>query len=82
MCGRFVRISPIPVIKKRFRVKHVLPPSVPPSYNIAPNQEVMVINDFGERNIVPCRWGFLPSWAKDISVGNKMMVLSHIEWVT
>ncbi|MDD3977880.1 MAG: SOS response-associated peptidase [Methanomicrobium sp.] len=73
MCGRFVRISPIQVIKKRFRVKHVLPPSVPPSYNVAPNQVVIIITDLGQRNIVPSRWGFLPSWAKNMSIGNKMI---------
>jgi putative SOS response-associated peptidase YedK len=69
MCGRFVRISSIPEIAKRFNVKKPFLPEISPSYNIAPNQEVIIINNTEGRQLLPCRWGFLPSWAKDISAG-------------
>jgi len=69
MCGRFVRISSIPVITKRFNVRKLILPEIPPSYNIAPNQEAIIINNTEERQLMSCRWGFPPSWAKDISMG-------------
>ena len=70
MCGRFVRTSSIPEITKRFNAEKLSLPEIPPSYNIAPNQEVIIINSNGVvRQLMPCRWGFLPSWAKDISMG-------------
>ena len=72
MCGRFVRITPLPVIAKRFKAKQLFA-DLPPSYNIAPSQEILIINDEGERQIVQCTWGFVPSWAKDPSIGNKMI---------
>jgi hypothetical protein len=37
MCGRFVRITPIPVIVKRFKAKQIFA-DLTPSYNIAPSQ--------------------------------------------
>ena len=72
MCGRFVRITPIPVIAKRFKAKQMFA-DLAPSYNIAPSQEIVIINDEGVRQLVQCTWGFVPSWAKDPSIGNKMI---------
>ena len=39
---------------------------VPPRYNIAPTQPIVVVRE-GEngRELVPMRWGLLPSWVKD-----------------
>jgi putative SOS response-associated peptidase YedK len=44
-----------------------------PSYNIAPTQQVAVVLVDGMKRLLPVRWGLVPSWAKDISVGNKMI---------
>ena len=73
MCGRFVSITPIPALAKRFRVKNVVDAGIAPSYNIAPTKDIIMVNDTGERQLLPCRWGFLPVWAKDISMGNRMI---------
>jgi putative SOS response-associated peptidase YedK len=72
MCGRFVRITPIPVIAERFKAKQIFA-DLAPSYNIAPSQEIVIIKDEGARQLIQCRWGFIPSWAKDPSIGNKMI---------
>jgi putative SOS response-associated peptidase YedK len=72
MCGRFVRITPIPVIVKRFKTKQMFA-DLAPNYNIAPSQEIVIIKDEGVRQLVQCTWGFVPSWAKDPSIGNKMI---------
>jgi putative SOS response-associated peptidase YedK len=72
MCGRFVRITPIPVIAKKFRAQQMFA-DLAPSYNLAPSQEIVIINDEGVRQLVQCTWGFVPSWAKNFSIGNKMI---------
>jgi putative SOS response-associated peptidase YedK len=69
MCGRFVRITPIPVIAERFRAKQLIADLA----LFAPSQEVVIIKDEGMRQLIQCRWGFIPSWAKDSSIGNKMI---------
>jgi putative SOS response-associated peptidase YedK len=39
---------------------------LPPSYNVAPTQQVLVARDYdGKREGVAMRWGLTPSWAKD-----------------
>ena len=52
---------------------------VRPRYNIAPTVTVPVVRleprvapDEAKRQIEPMRWGLVPSWAKDVSVGSRM----------
>jgi putative SOS response-associated peptidase YedK len=49
------------------------PQILAPRYNVAPTQSVIVVNDTGKRQIVSMRWGLIPSWAKDLSIGNRMI---------
>lgn len=72
MCGRFERSSPLEVLKAEFRVAQSAA-DLPPRYNIAPSQEILILNDEGRRQFVTCRWGFLPSWARDPSIGSRMI---------
>jgi putative SOS response-associated peptidase YedK len=72
MCGRFVRITPISVIAEKFKAKQIFA-DLTPSFNIAPSQEILIINDEGVRQLIQSKWGFIPSWAKDPSIGNKMI---------
>jgi len=44
-----------------------------PNYNVAPTQRILIINNKGKKQIMLCRWEFVPSWAKDLSVGNRMI---------
>jgi putative SOS response-associated peptidase YedK len=47
-----------------------------PRYNIAPTQRVLTVrNEQGKkvRHFTTMRWGLIPSWAKDISIGNKTL---------
>jgi len=73
MCGRFVMSTPIPKIVKRFRIKRVAPSGPGISYNIAPTHETLIVNNEGERQLVPARWGLIPSWSKDPSIGSRMI---------
>jgi putative SOS response-associated peptidase YedK len=62
----------MPEIAREFEVSDVSA-DLDPSYNIAPTQQVAVVIDEGVRRLVPVQWGLVPSWAKDPSVGNKMI---------
>jgi putative SOS response-associated peptidase YedK len=45
-------------------------------YNIAPTQGVPVVRintDSRKREVVSLRWGLVPSWASESSIGNKMI---------
>src|SRR5690606_7874863 len=43
-------------------------------YNVAPSQDVLVIGlRLGARAAALHRWGLIPSWAKDPSIGYKMI---------
>ncbi len=50
-------------------------PEVSPRYNIAPGQQVAVVrqNHDDLRHLVTMKWGLVPSWAKDPTVGNRMI---------
>jgi putative SOS response-associated peptidase YedK len=51
-------------------------PPLKPRYNIAPSQDVLAVRlPLGEtkRQLCLLRWGLIPSWAKDITVGAKMI---------
>src|SRR5690606_39947269 len=47
-----------------------------PRYNIAPSQMVMCIRtnpETKDREFKELKWGLVPSWAKDPSIGNKLI---------
>jgi len=72
MCGRFVRDCSIRDIVEEFGVEE--PPfDLPPSYNVAPGQSIPLIISSGNKKLVSCKWGFIPSWAKDPKTGYRMM---------
>lgn len=75
MCGRFTLFAPEKELAQRFGI----PPagrSLAPRYNIAPSQPVAAVRAAPEgsgRELVLLRWGLIPSWAKDPSIGNRMI---------
>jgi len=73
MCGRFAFYSPSEATAALFGVNATL--EVQPRYNIAPTQYVAAIRDDenGERELTMLRWGLVPFWAKDPSIGNRMI---------
>ena len=44
-----------------------------PRYNVAPAQPVAVVANNGKNQVEFFKWGLVPSWAKDASIGNKMI---------
>ncbi len=71
MCGRYVLEATPEQLQMAFDLDNV--PQFAPRYNIAPTQLVPVITNEAPRVLTPLRWGLLPSWAKDESMGSKMI---------
>ncbi len=73
MCGRFVLSSPLTLIAEAFRVRDGNG-DLKPRYNIAPGQDILaVLCEEGARRLSRFRWGLVPSWADDPSIGNRMI---------
>jgi putative SOS response-associated peptidase YedK len=76
MCGRYTLTADLKTVADRFGAPMPADEwatSAPPRYNIAPTQSVIVVGDDGKRYMKQMRWGLIPSWAKDPSIGNKMI---------
>jgi putative SOS response-associated peptidase YedK len=74
MCGRFVSSSPPDELAKYFAVEQVAEQALEPSYNVAPTKDIYVVLETGGvRRLDAFHWGLVPFWAKDPSVGNKMI---------
>lgn len=73
MCGRFAFYSPSEAAAALFGVSAAL--DVQPRYNIAPTQFIAAIRNAEDdgRELVMLRWGLVPFWAKDPSIGNRMI---------
>lgn len=69
MCGRIGLAVPWEELFEYFNLIRPtsLDPEMPPRYNIAPSQPIMVIRtgDDGGREGMLARWGLVPSWVKD-----------------
>ncbi len=72
MCGRFVLLTDLSVIVESFDIQDVACEWRPGS-NIAPGQNILAVIRREDRNIlVEFRWGLIPSWARDPSIGNRL----------
>jgi len=73
MCGRFVSASPPDEIARYFQAE-APEAALDPNYNVAPTTDVYaVLEDGTARRVEPLHWGLVPRWAKDLSVGNRMI---------
>ena len=72
MCGRYALTSTPAVIAERF---HLLwTPEFAPHYNIAPGQTIPVVREAAQgRELAFLKWGLIPSWAKEASIGMKLI---------
>lgn len=73
MCGRFAYFVPREQLKQHYGLASVAPP--PERYNIAPSQDILGIRqaESGEREAAVLKWGLVPHWAKDPTIGNRMI---------
>jgi putative SOS response-associated peptidase YedK len=75
MCGRFASTTSPSQLADYFSVDELAAEGVSENFNVAPTQEVMVVAEDAEHHRVldAYRWGLVPSWAKDLAIGNKMI---------
>ncbi len=73
MCGRFAFYSPAEAITRLFGVQGAA--AVEPRWNIAPTTFVPVVrlDDAGARRLSMLYWGLVPHWAKEKSIGARMI---------
>jgi putative SOS response-associated peptidase YedK len=73
VCGRYELHTHPAAIALAFGL--AAPPALSPRYNIAPMQQVPIVrvNAQGARELVQVRWGLVPRWAKDPSIGARMI---------
>ena len=72
MCGRFVQFSSIRTVEMHFPLQQILV-APEPNYNVAPTQTIAVILKKDRYCLDAYHWGLVPFWAKDISMGSRMI---------
>ncbi len=72
MCGRFSLWVQFGDLLKAFP-EFTFPETLSPRYNIAPTQPVAAVPNDGKKRVRTFRWGLVPFWAKDPSIGNRMI---------
>lgn len=71
MCGRYTLSDPGDLLEE-LAVQTTA--QLTPRFNIAPTQEVLAVRqDDSGRHSVGLRWGLIPFWAKDASIGQRMI---------
>jgi len=67
MCGRYALHSNPEVVALMFGLSEI--PAYAPRYNIAPASQILIIK---RNEAAMVRWGLVPHWAKDPSIGARM----------
>jgi len=72
MCGRFYLTATPAELKRRFKLDNAV--ELMPRYNIAPAQlsRIVIAVEKG-RSIHMARWGLVPPWSRDLSLGAGMI---------
>jgi putative SOS response-associated peptidase YedK len=85
MCGRYIQVSSPTLLAAHFDVDEIAVPEAPEAdYNVAPRKEVLTIVQRGLddpdaaapggiRVLEQMRWGLVPSWAKDLKIGDRLI---------
>ncbi len=79
MCGRFTLRTPSKAVAELFDLSAEdveRAAREPARYNIAPSQTIAVVRHgegAGHQQLAFMRWGLVPRWADDASVGNRMI---------
>jgi putative SOS response-associated peptidase YedK len=72
MCGRFTLTVDPADLQENFG-EYKMPPQFAPRFNIAPTQPILAIPNDGQQRADFFVWGLIPSWAKDLSIGNHLI---------
>ncbi|TBR21669.1 SOS response-associated peptidase [bacterium] len=72
MCGRYTQTADARTLAGRFRLAK-LGVDVRQRWNMAPGQDAPVVYVDGGRRLGLHRWGLVPAWAKDPTIGHKLI---------
>jgi putative SOS response-associated peptidase YedK len=75
MCGRFAQKRKKAELATRFGCEAETTPEITENYNLSPTQDAAVVRfnpADGKRHLNLLRWGLIPGWSKDPSVGIKL----------
>lgn len=73
MCGRFVGFRNFEQLKQYFPIDEAKCEAVE-NYNVAPTQQILAIARLDGSNVLDkYHWGLVPFWAKDTTIGYKMI---------
>jgi len=73
MCGRFVGFRRLEELKQYFPIDSACC-EVSANFNVAPSQKILAIARIdGANKLEQYHWGLVPAWAKDLSIGQKMI---------
>lgn len=77
MCGRYTLTNVSQnLLGPLFDVVDIPVAGLSPRFNVAPTQDVPIVRVLahgGPRTLSLAHWGLVPSWAKDLSIGSKMI---------
>jgi putative SOS response-associated peptidase YedK len=74
MCGRYVSVSSPSLLASYFGAEEVRTADVEANYNVTPRAEVPIVAVSRDVRVLDrVRWGLVPFWAKDISIGDKLI---------
>lgn len=77
MCGRYALSADKDALALEFEVDATTEVQLPPRWNIAPTSDIYIVRERQEgmervRELVVARWGLIPAWAKEESIGARM----------
>jgi putative SOS response-associated peptidase YedK len=78
VCGRYAAAKDPAALVEEFEVAAAPAESLAADFNVAPTKKVYLVaererDEVVERSLVIGRWGLVPSWAKDPSIGSRMI---------
>jgi putative SOS response-associated peptidase YedK len=81
VCGRYTNTAGVQELNERFKVPFPGEAGTR-RYNVAPTEEVLaIVAPKGDAQARLLRWGLVPTWAKDVKIGNRM-INAKMETVT
>jgi putative SOS response-associated peptidase YedK len=74
MCGRYSIVITEEQLRKQFNRQLKLPDGgLVKNYNHAPTQNGLILTNHVPNQLSAFRWGLVPSWAKDLKIGARMI---------
>jgi putative SOS response-associated peptidase YedK len=74
VCGRFGLFVTPEILEEYFSVTDLVADVTNPRYNVTPGRAVAAVREHdGRRRLDALQWGLVPFWAKDASIGRKLV---------